>query len=63
MFTRTYEDQTLLVCFNLSDTEHQIKMKKFNSIIEKKGHKLPTGVISNEQITLPAFGCFYGEIS
>jgi len=62
MFTRTYQGSKLLVCFNLSDAEYTLNMLLLGTVTEKTGHKLPTSTIKNNTITLPAFGCFYGEI-
>ena len=59
-FTRTFESQTLLVCFNLSDQPQQAQFDL--SLSKINGHILPAAEIVDGKLELPAFGCFYGQV-
>jgi alpha-glucosidase len=65
-FTREYQGEKLLVCFNFSEQAQSVALSVLvpeqHSIAVLSGHKLATGVIANDKLELPAFGCFYSKI-
>lgn len=62
VFTRTFESQKLLVCFNLSDASQAFNTSLFNNLTEQTGHKLAVGKVVANNIELQPFGCFYAEV-
>ncbi len=64
MFIRRFEQQQMLVCFNL--TEHivntDLPVQFQGKLLEQKGHKLAQACLKNNTLSLPAFACFYANI-
>ena len=67
-FTRKYQGEQLLVCFNFSEQQHTVSLSSMLSDsrdIEKNvltDHKLISGNIIGDELQLPAFGCFYSKL-
>lgn len=65
-FTRQYQDEKLLVCFNLSEQTQLVMLSLLvpekNSLETLTCHKLATGIIADNNLQLPAFGCFYSKL-
>ncbi|MCL1065533.1 alpha-glucosidase family protein [Shewanella olleyana] len=62
-FTRHFETQTLLVVFNLANTDNQFDVSKFNIKQVIDNHGLTSGVLANEKILkLAAFNSFFAII-
>lgn len=66
-FTRTYQDEKLVVCFNLSDKAQQLTLSSLQmneqQITTLTEHQLVTASIEADSIVLPAFASFYGKLS
>lgn len=62
-FTRKYSGNVMLVCFNLSGEPQQVSIPLAKGIVEQLGHKLPSARLNDTNITLQAYGCFYGKMS
>jgi len=57
-FYRQNDDEKLLVAFNLSDQAQQINLE-LDSLSAIDGHGLSSGVLSGNQLSIPAYGCLF----
>jgi alpha-glucosidase len=65
-FTREFEGEKLLVCFNFSEQNQGVPLSLLAPAKENvdalTGHKLVSGTIIDDVLKLPAFGCFYSKL-
>ncbi|MCF6192842.1 MAG: hypothetical protein L3J46_00720 [Kangiellaceae bacterium] len=65
-FSRSSEQQTLVLFFNLSNEKQNINLNEIlenaNSIREDHSHGLNSGYISQDVLALDGFGFYFGEI-
>jgi alpha-glucosidase len=64
-FIREYQGERILVCFNFSEQSQSFLLE--NVLAESltspvKGHKLSVAEQVDNQLTFPAFGCFYSKL-
>ncbi len=58
-FYRRHGDQSIVAVFNLSNTEQTLSTDQLNIQQAFEFSTLETGSISNDQLILPGFGCFF----
>ena len=58
-FYRESGGEKLMVAFNLSNSAQTIAVDLENSVSALDGHGLPSGVISGNQLSMPAYGCLF----
>lgn len=56
-FTRSYQGETLLLAFNLSDQAASTVLPVTGHLTRVEGHGLRTGTLSGQMLQLPAYGC------
>jgi len=61
-FERSYQGNSMLACFNLSNTTQQIVLDKNNHYSEMDGHGFEGAQLGTESLTLPAYTAFFARV-
>ncbi|MBO9489332.1 alpha-glucosidase [Endozoicomonas sp. G2_1] len=63
-FVRTYQEQRLLVCFNLSASKQSLQLptELTADATALTNHGLISATLTGESLTLPAFACFFATV-
>jgi len=63
-FIRSFENEEIFVCFNLSNKEQTFASDLLSDISQElTDHELLTAGVIGDKLTLPAFGSFYGKLA
>lgn len=61
-FERSYQGDSMLACFNLSNTTQQIVLDKNSHYSEMDGHGFEGAQLGTESLTLPAYTAFFARV-
>lgn len=61
-FVRKTPQQTLLVCFNLSDDDVNCELALQSAAVMDNRHGLNSGSLDNGRLSLPAYGCVFATL-
>ena len=61
-FERSYQGNTLLACFNLSNKEQEILLDNTSDYIEMEGHGFDGAQFDSNRLILPAYKVFFARV-